>query len=435
MSCYWALLSLETFNYIYVPSNIRNIWVTSDTSVGDILFSQSLFDHIHPEELYLATIDLANFVRKKTLAGAVTRCRFLDIQSIIRQQKQIQEVSMIPESTLFRFCSENKAWITSYIDPCVIIKNSSGSHGTTDWAVTDLVMYTATDKVVLTFFHTLSIDNHNSNCCGSPELNSSEISFIKSVLKQYHIAPTLHSMWLFQIYDTHKQDPLIACHSTDLQNQIESSSMNHIHSMINKTTTHEIKRRRRDEDTPNQTTCTQPIHSKATHFIPPFDSCQVEFIVIVYGSLTFSLFQIISHYPSERLDNHSSYPNRSISSQLDKTGVKNKEISSSISTPMLSQRNKPTLPHHSCMSSKTQQEPTPSSLPRIWQSKFGIHEKRCKNCDTSTSPEWRRGPNGHKTLCNACGLRYARLMAKHEKKPRHELHDMDGKFRAFQSKE
>ncbi|KXN68384.1 hypothetical protein CONCODRAFT_19010 [Conidiobolus coronatus NRRL 28638] len=36
----------------------------------------------------------------------------------------------------------------------------------------------------------------------------------------------------------------------------------------------------------------------------------------------------------------------------------------------------------------------------------------CENCGTTNSPEWRRGPSGEKTLCNACGLRYSRLKAK-----------------------
>ncbi|CAJ0855221.1 13502_t:CDS:2 [Entrophospora sp. SA101] len=30
---------------------------------------------------------------------------------------------------------------------------------------------------------------------------------------------------------------------------------------------------------------------------------------------------------------------------------------------------------------------------------------RCHSCDISETPEWRRGPDGARTLCNACGLR------------------------------
>ncbi|XP_010265900.1 PREDICTED: white collar 2 protein-like [Nelumbo nucifera] len=32
--------------------------------------------------------------------------------------------------------------------------------------------------------------------------------------------------------------------------------------------------------------------------------------------------------------------------------------------------------------------------------------KRCAACETSTTPLWRNGPKGSKSLCNACGIRY-----------------------------
>lgn len=34
---------------------------------------------------------------------------------------------------------------------------------------------------------------------------------------------------------------------------------------------------------------------------------------------------------------------------------------------------------------------------------------RCHSCNRSETPEWRRGPEGSRTLCNACGLHYAKL--------------------------
>ncbi|WFD26783.1 hypothetical protein MNAN1_001770 [Malassezia nana] len=42
--------------------------------------------------------------------------------------------------------------------------------------------------------------------------------------------------------------------------------------------------------------------------------------------------------------------------------------------------------------------------------------KCCTSCGRSDSPEWRRGPSGHKTLCNACGLRYARSLTQKHKR-------------------
>ncbi|KAG0251375.1 GATA-binding factor 2 [Mortierella polycephala] len=34
-------------------------------------------------------------------------------------------------------------------------------------------------------------------------------------------------------------------------------------------------------------------------------------------------------------------------------------------------------------------------------------QKRCTYCDCTTTPMWRRGPNGPRTLCNACGVKWS----------------------------
>lgn len=46
--------------------------------------------------------------------------------------------------------------------------------------------------------------------------------------------------------------------------------------------------------------------------------------------------------------------------------------------------------------------------------------EKCRGCGTRESPEWRKGENGVKDLCNACGLKLARAVAKREgrQKPR-----------------
>ncbi|KAF5340873.1 hypothetical protein D9758_012151 [Tetrapyrgos nigripes] len=40
---------------------------------------------------------------------------------------------------------------------------------------------------------------------------------------------------------------------------------------------------------------------------------------------------------------------------------------------------------------------------------------KCHSCNIKETPEWRRGPDGARTLCNACGLHYAKLMRKQSK--------------------
>ncbi|KAF9883152.1 blue light receptor [Aspergillus nanangensis] len=41
-------------------------------------------------------------------------------------------------------------------------------------------------------------------------------------------------------------------------------------------------------------------------------------------------------------------------------------------------------------------------------------EYMCTDCGTADSPEWRKGPEGPKTLCNACGLRWAKKEKKRQ---------------------
>lgn len=40
--------------------------------------------------------------------------------------------------------------------------------------------------------------------------------------------------------------------------------------------------------------------------------------------------------------------------------------------------------------------------------KAGTGQRSCANCGRTSSAEWRSGPTGPKTLCNACGLRWSK---------------------------
>ncbi|KAK9284219.1 hypothetical protein L1049_023388 [Liquidambar formosana] len=76
----------------------------------------------------------------------------------------------------------------------------------------------------------------------------------------------------------------------------------------------------------------------------------------------------------------------------------------------------------SCMSNfcwdLLQTKHTPSSTPSHKSSRGGnssnssssacdpLLARRCANCDTTSTPLWRNGPRGPKSLCNACGIRF-----------------------------
>lgn len=99
-------------------------------------------------------------------------------------------------------------------------------------------------------------------------------------------------------------------------------------------------------DGTNKTGCTNHSHLNSTHEVPAYGTCQFERIIIRYGRLTFCSFQITP------MDQQHELTPRKQSNQLE---------------------------------------------PKAWRGRFGAYEKKCENCQTNKSPEWRRGPSGHKT--------------------------------------
>ncbi|KAH7200976.1 hypothetical protein BKA60DRAFT_582336 [Fusarium oxysporum] len=48
-----------------------------------------------------------------------------------------------------------------------------------------------------------------------------------------------------------------------------------------------------------------------------------------------------------------------------------------------------------------------------WQENAPPTKVSCTSCHTNTTPQWREGPSGPRTLCNFCGLIYAKRQQKH----------------------
>jgi len=46
-------------------------------------------------------------------------------------------------------------------------------------------------------------------------------------------------------------------------------------------------------------------------------------------------------------------------------------------------------------------------------------------CGVTETPEWRRGPAGDHTLCNACGLHYAKSLKKQRKEREGRKHSIE----------
>ncbi|KAI7891222.1 uncharacterized protein EV154DRAFT_420702 [Mucor mucedo] len=278
--CFWALLSLEKFKFIYLPDFITDTQIGLGKTAGDILLSQSLLQFIHPDERSMAQTDLYNFVKIKTLAGAVTRYT-------------------LPYVSFFLY-------LILYADAV-------------DWDITDVVMYTATNNTILTFFH-------------CPNTGKKKKSSPFKLEKSLGLPEGIDFFRIFQLYDTETGQGIM---SWPLSKEMQE--VNELATVLSK---QEMEKR---VDDANKTGCTQHSHLSSTHHIPTYGICQFERIIIRYERLTFSSFQI---------------------------------------TP---------IKHTVAPGQATQVEP------KAWRGRFGAYEKKCENCQTNKSPEWRRGPSGHKT--------------------------------------
>lgn len=65
-------------------------------------------------------------------------------------------------------------------------------------------------------------------------------------------------------------------------------------------------------------------------------------------------------------------------------------------------------PSHSNMeesdSWEREEDPNPKPTPKRKKQKVAV--KKCMHCESTKTPQWREGPMGHATLCNACGVQY-----------------------------
>eukprot|EP01114_Cavostelium_apophysatum_P005543 TRINITY_DN1672_c1_g1_i1.p1 TRINITY_DN1672_c1_g1~~TRINITY_DN1672_c1_g1_i1.p1 ORF type:complete len:296 (+),score=56.08 TRINITY_DN1672_c1_g1_i1:150-1037(+) len=63
------------------------------------------------------------------------------------------------------------------------------------------------------------------------------------------------------------------------------------------------------------------------------------------------------------------------------------------------------------------ESPSNNSKKRARKANSSKRNLQCSACGVTKTPEWRRGPQGDHTLCNACGLQYAKSIKKTKEKP------------------
>ncbi|ORE06369.1 hypothetical protein BCV72DRAFT_305566 [Rhizopus microsporus var. microsporus] len=397
--CFWAILSADNFRFIYVSDTTRR------SHIKDRILNHSLLNFIHPEELPLAKADLLHFMKIKTLASAVTRCR---LNKITEEHNQ-------------------------------------------EWIMTDIIMYPATSRTLLTFFH----DCHQETCYDYREFYYN-VNEMKQSIENY-MAPTLldHLLRVFQIYDNSTYQllaswPLPVDHLKCIMQTpdklhhplySQEAQRQFIEDVSRLTQNMTVKEINSGHLLQPRLGCCQHIFSNSTVTLDPLGQCDVESIIIYFGPIVFATFQVTPVHPQSyhrpasiqsefrRMPRIHELLNDQIllippkAPKVDDNTIQQQLVSShgrigannDGDTSDRSNINMESSGGSSISNSKDNNNHDKLSAFKTWKGRFIVREKKCEYCQVSTSPEWRRGPSGHKTLCNACGLRYARLVAKQEK--------------------
>ncbi|KAI9493113.1 hypothetical protein BDB00DRAFT_788168 [Zychaea mexicana] len=157
--CFWALLTPEQFRFAYLPDSVAQTVVGDDKqSVRTLLQNRSLLDFIHPEELSIAQADLERFLRVRTLAGSITRCRLLSFDHVSGYQNA-RPTPAHSTRALTSASSHNRE--TKCVHSSVYIASSSVETSyagikpseNDQWQIMDIVLYIATESILLAFFH------------------------------------------------------------------------------------------------------------------------------------------------------------------------------------------------------------------------------------------------------------------------------------------
>ncbi|CAO3598748.1 unnamed protein product [Absidia cylindrospora] len=418
-SCFWALLSLPNYEFLYLPTLIMNTTVDRH-SIKDLLLGRPFIDLIHPDERLMAKDDFSNFTDLNTLAGAVTRCRLRKLD-------------------------------------CIANYNNQDRGNDLDWIVVDVIMYTAAENIVLAFFHC----NQGYPACPhalcdhEKETETSGIHRLPSLFQRYHDnhhanshmsnhqEQSIGTLRAFQLYNNVTRDVAMSWpakdHLPSHYDNIIDAIQDDFHQAIQQ---QDQKNHHYNQSHPSSrfqpnTPCTHHTRSTSNLTLERHGLLRFEKILIQYGQLTFAVFKI-SH-PSSRPsspDNHqsscSSPTTTSISpspfSPIINTSPSNINVGHQTRVISHSQHlnnNNDRHHHHHFQYPQPEQVHVPakrgsppslsSSSPKSWRIRPN-ETKSCESCHTTHSPEWRRGPSGHRTLCNACGLRYSRSLARQEQR-------------------
>ncbi|OAC97681.1 GATA-type zinc finger transcription factor [Mucor lusitanicus CBS 277.49] len=336
--CIWSLLSVRELEFI------------NASGFSHHLKGLSLFQLIHPDELLMAQRDLFRFTHSHLLSGSVTRCRLRDYTS-------------------HDFSTKSNAYI-----------------------IVDIIMYVATGDTVLAFLHYPESLIEQEQKQHSPSLStSSSLSSIESSQQHQNECDAPHQF--LYILDSQTKSVLL---SWPDHYHNEMGSADYLISSLDDRPMLPGISCFRCVQRPSQTNSSgQRLHS----------------LIVEYGSITFLLASLDKkntkqHFNIPPLAQSISTKPVSLPCSPNKYNQLDEYPLRRTSEPYTAASSSPSHIHY-LKPRKYQPYPTiplenlllPNNSDKQQQYLSSHHPKHhCQSCGTDSSPEWRRGPTGHKTF-------------------------------------
>ncbi|GAN05162.1 conserved hypothetical protein [Mucor ambiguus] len=394
--CIWSLLSVKELEFI------------NASGFSQHLNGLSLFQLIHPDEVLMAKRDLFRFTKSHFLGGSVTRCRLKDYTS--HDFSLISNVYIIVDIIMYVATGDTVLAFLHYSDeetPSNMFKNSCGDHINRHYMSSNNRFCALTLKEALieqdkqhspslstsSSLSSIESSQHHQNDCDSPHQFLYIVdSQTKSVLlswPDHHHNEKGSADYLISSLDDRPMLPGISCFRCVQQPSRINSSGQRLNSLIVEygsiafflvSLDKKNKKQRFDIPPPAPTTAQAPLFLSTKPVSLPCSP---------------NKYNQLDEYPLRRTSEPYTTSNHSSPSHIHY--VKPRKY-----------QPYPTIPLENLL--------LPNSSDKQQQYSSSQHSKHhCQSCGTDSSPEWRRGPTGHKTLCNACGLRYSRSVARQGK--------------------
>ncbi|WFC97818.1 hypothetical protein MYAM1_000538 [Malassezia yamatoensis] len=394
--CFWALLSTEessspagnsneAFRILYIDPDAQTLLGPTTSSLVNRCFA----DFVEPDGRSHAYIDLARIVKSQTLFGSVIRCRFANLSRI---RHQLSGTKVEPASA-------------------------------SDYQSTDIVVNMVAERIMLCFFHAVSGTGMGmTGACGNSE-HALDPTQSRQLWQNLYTAqpPVSHDRlkYVFQVLaNTPRRQILFSWPPSLTTSSRKSAAQPNVYRAEDFAHLLQGIQARQAAGMTVSTSCTQ--RYRASHTLTaPGHTREISSVSIPYGSIVIACFEVVS----EKVESQPSAAMNSNRALDEKRAVPIIDLprSSALGGNLKIESSSP-----AALPSEAKSEPIKSlSMPQkpdvnqgnvVALAAAAASPKACSSCGKKDSPEWRRGPTGHKTLCNACGLRYARSLSNKRKR-------------------